>query len=78
MAFREGQRYWAEEALANIRVGLDAFTSTPSLWPWRAATKKRRRLFPTKSEYAARMEYDDQQMPDTQVIAHWQSENGVR
>ncbi len=78
MAFREGQRYWVEGAVANIRVGLDGFTSTPSLWPWRTATTKRQRLFPTKSEYTERMRYDDQQVPDMHVIAEWQTENGVR
>jgi hypothetical protein len=77
-AFREGQRYWAEEAVSNVRLGLDAFTSSPSLWPWRIRVKKRQRTFPTKADYAALMQYDEDQAPRVQLLAQWQTEQGVR
>jgi hypothetical protein len=77
-ALREGQRYWAEEAVSNVRLGLDAFTSPPSLWPWRVPAKRRQRIFPTKEEYTALMQYEDDQAPRVQLLAQWQTEHGVR
>jgi hypothetical protein len=78
LAFRDNQRYWAGEAIANIRVGLDAFTAPPSLLPWRKPTNDRQRLFPTNADYAQLMQYDDHQVPDVLVLAQWQTAHGVR
>ena len=78
MAFRAGQRHWAEDSVSNVRLGLDAFTSPPSLWPWRISVKARQRIFPTKDGYTALMEYEHDGSPRIQVLAQWQTDHGVR
>jgi hypothetical protein len=78
LAFRPGQRYWAQEAVSNIRIGLDAYTKPPTLVPRRAAPASRQRIFPTKPEYTTLVTCGADQGPDVAKLAHWQTEHGVR
>lgn len=77
LAFREGQRYWAEVAISNVRLALDSYTKPPRLLP-RIGKDERQRIFPTKPEYTALLTYDDQNVPDVLKIANWQTAHGVR
>lgn len=79
LAFRDGQRYWIGEAISNIRLGLDPYTSPPRLLPRLRPPRWRQRIFPSKDEYQQLIEYEgEQQVPRLENLAAWQRERGVR